>query len=80
MPGPEANRERKARTLAQLLWDAGLRVQDLEGLQLTEEQKDLMAQAAQQVLETRKPRIPSEDTWTDTLQFLRHLEDEERWK
>lgn len=80
MPGPEANRERKARTLAQLLWDAGLRVQDLEGLKLTDKQKELMAQASQQVLGTQKPRVPSKETWQDTLQALRHLEDEERWK
>lgn len=78
MPGPEANRHRKAEAMAEQLYKAGLRANQIQ--HPTKDQLETMGKVAQILLGTKTARKPSEETWQDTLQALRHLEDEGRWK
>lgn len=78
MPCPEANRQRKAEAMAEQLYRAGLRANQIQ--HPTKDQPETMGKVAQILLGTQKARVPSKATWQDTLQALRHLEDEERWK
>lgn len=74
MAGLESNRFRKAYILAELLFAANLKPEDVENP--TEEQLVLLGRIAQEQLQTKTWRKPSPDTMADIQQHLRHMWDE----
>lgn len=70
----QRNRYRKAFTIAELLMEAGVTVEQAEAA--SDETKAICGEAARMILKTQKAKAPSAETWALTVQQLRHLWDE----
>lgn len=69
----QANRERKARTIAKLLFAA--RVTVTMARAADDQMRAVCGEAARMVLETEKASPPSEETWRLVLEYLQTLWD-----
>lgn len=70
----QRNRYRKAFTIAELLMEAGVTVEQAEAA--SDETKAICSQAAQMILKTKSSKAPSAETWDLVVMNLRHFEDE----
>jgi len=68
-----SNRYRKAYTIAELLHEAGVSVEQAEAA--TRETRAICGEAARMILGTTKARPPSNETWGAAVESLRMMYD-----
>lgn len=74
--GHAANQMRKAITIAELLHEAGVSVQ--QAIDANAETKAICSQAAQLILKTQKAKQISDETWGMVCSALQHAYDQDR--